>query len=475
MADTSQPINGEPLGKSGQRGLSTDTQIRGLKTEKSRYERQLTGAKGLLIVVQPSGTKQFVLRYTAQNGKRRRLVLGNYGELRDGQPYGLLDARIDANKHRNDIRRRRRDPVREAREAKRLAEQEAARRAGDTLDAIQDAYMKAAPLGLHGGRRKPRRASALKVHKYIYDARLKPVFGHRPVAEITQDDIQEHLETLTTEGTLKPVSIRGVAAVIRVLLAFAVHRKKLTANPAAGVYTVKTDARRKRLIEEDGLRKLWGALIANSELRGIGEGTQAKSLPLEPQLALALRFLFLTLVRRNEGAGARWAEIDFDSRVWIIPPERMKAKREHIVPLSDSALHVLRLAKAASAGVRSEFVFPSRANPKEPLSGDTVTGAMYRVMAALELPRASPHDMRRVGVTTLVSERFSVPDHIAERLLAHAGMASGSAISHYNLHRYVREKREALAKWAEHLDGLVSESTPSPTADVVQFRPRNPK
>jgi len=73
----------------------------------------------------------------------------------------------------------------------------------------------------------------------------------------------------------------------------------------------------------------------------------------------------LTLVRPFEAFGSRWEEIDLDTKLWTIPSVRMKAKREHIVPLSPQALGILEVMKAISA--HREYVFPSRNNPQQPM------------------------------------------------------------------------------------------------------------
>ena len=77
----------------------------------------------------------------------------------------------------------------------------------------------------------------------------------------------------------------------------------------------------------------------------------------------------LTLVRPSEASGARWVEIDLDAKLWTIPAERMKAKREHIVPLSPQALDILEVMKPISA--HREHVFPSRNDPKKAMNSQT--------------------------------------------------------------------------------------------------------
>ncbi len=79
----------------------------------------------------------------------------------------------------------------------------------------------------------------------------------------------------------------------------------------------------------------------------------------------------------SEASGARWVEIDLDAKLWTIPAERMKAKREHIVPLSPQALDILEVMKPISA--HREHVFPSRNDPKQPMNSQTANAALKRI------------------------------------------------------------------------------------------------
>jgi integrase len=77
---------------------------------------------------------------------------------------------------------------------------------------------------------------------------------------------------------------------------------------------------------------------------------------------LALQFAILTAARSGEVRGASWAEIDFEARLWTVPAERMKAEREHVVPLSDPALRILRRSKELRIG-DEPLVFPGSRCP----------------------------------------------------------------------------------------------------------------
>ncbi|MNC22545.1 Prophage CP4-57 integrase [compost metagenome] len=90
-----------------------------------------------------------------------------------------------------------------------------------------------------------------------------------------------------------------------------------------------------------------------------------------------IEWQLLTLVRPLEASGAQWIEIDLDAKLWTIPAERMKAKREHIVPLSLQALEILEVMKPTIR--HREYIFPSRNDPKQPMNSQTANAALKRI------------------------------------------------------------------------------------------------
>src|SRR5207244_1905346 len=95
------------------------------------------------------------------------------------------------------------------------------------------------------------------------------------------------------------------------------------------------------------------------------------------QTYLAIRLLFLTFVRTGELIEAKWSEIDFDKAMWTIPPERMKMRTPHLVPLSRQSLEILTELKNLS-GTR-DYVFPSLPRPRKPMSKGTILVALKRM------------------------------------------------------------------------------------------------
>ncbi len=157
---------------------------------------------------------------------------------------------------------------------------------------------------------------------------------------------------------------------------------------------------------------------------------------------LALVALILTATRSGEIRGATWGEVDLDNALWTIPAERMKAGREHIVPLSSAALDVFRRAKDYREA-RSELVFPGQRGGK-PLSDMTLT----KICRDMEVA-AVPHGFRS-SFRDWVAEETDFDGDIAEMALAHAiGNRVEAAYRRGNL----LEKRKALMEaWGTYCD-----------------------
>jgi integrase len=126
---------------------------------------------------------------------------------------------------------------------------------------------------------------------------------------------------------------------------------------------------------------------------------------------LALQFAILNAARSGEVRGATWAEIDFEAELWTVPAERMKAEREHVVPLSGPALRILRRCKELRVG-DEPLVFPG-SRPKQPMSDMTLT----KLMRELKVP-FTVHGFRS-SFRDWVSEETPVQGEIAEAALAH--------------------------------------------------------
>jgi integrase len=156
--------------------------------------------------------------------------------------------------------------------------------------------------------------------------------------------------------------------------------------------------------------------------------------------AYALELLILTGVRTNEVLGARWAEFDVDSNIWTIPNSRMKTGREHRVPLSSSAVRILRGMLSAK---RSEYVFPSPRGDSQ-LSHIVLQKVMSKLGANFTV-----HGFRS-SLRDWAGDETSFPREVCEGVLAHV---VGGVEGAYRRSDALEKRRALLVAWADYIDG----------------------
>ncbi len=155
-----------------------------------------------------------------------------------------------------------------------------------------------------------------------------------------------------------------------------------------------------------------------------------------------IEWQLLTLVRPSEASGARWAEIDLYAKLWTIPAERMKAKREHIVPLSPQALEILEVMKPISA--HREHVFPSRNDPKQPMNSQTANAALKRIGYGGKLVA---HGLRAIASTAM--NEAGLNSDVIEAALAH--IEKNEVRRAYNRSTYLERRKELMSWWGNFI------------------------
>lgn len=158
--------------------------------------------------------------------------------------------------------------------------------------------------------------------------------------------------------------------------------------------------------------------------------------------ALCLEFAILTAARSGEAMGAAWNEIDLDRGIWTVPKERMKAGREHRVPLAGRAREILAGLRAAAQG---EFVFPG-SKPGRPLSTMTLEMLLRRMKVD-----ATVHGFRST-FRDWAAEQTSVPREVAEAALAHTNKDKVEAA--YFRTDLFQKRQDLMQSWADFCGGL---------------------
>ena len=267
----------------------------------------------------------------------------------------------------------------------------------------------------------------------VLDKDVLPAIGDKPVADVTIPDI------LAITDAVKARSADQMALqtrnVIKRLYAYAIARGKPRFNRAAAIEArfIATARSRDVALSQAEIGQL---------LRGIDQSS------IRRQYKLALHLLVLCMIRTGQLIGARWEEIDFENEEWLIPAERMKKDKPHLVPLSKQAVAMFEELKGLAGN--SQWVLPSRNTLKEPIAHSTLNQAIRSL--DLGVRDFVIHDFRRTASTQLHEAGFN-SDWI-EKALAHEQKGVRGV---YNEAEYLAQRREMLQWWADLVDAQIEE------------------
>lgn len=260
------------------------------------------------------------------------------------------------------------------------------------------------------------------------DKDVFPTIGSIPVQEIKARTIVEALEPIKARGALE--TVRRLVQRVNEIMIYAVNTGLIDANPASGVGMAFEKPKKQNMptLRPEELPKLMRSLVMSN---------------LSVSTRCLIEWQLLTLVRPSEASGARWVEIDLNAKLWTIPAERMKAKREHIVPLSTKALDILDVMKPISA--HRQYIFPSRNDPKKPMNSQTANAALKRIGYGGKLVA---HGLRSIASTAL-NEAGMNPD-VIEAALAHSD--KNEVRKAYNRTTYLMQRIELMNWWADFVE-----------------------
>lgn len=250
-----------------------------------------------------------------------------------------------------------------------------------------------------------------------------PTIGEIPVQALKARTIVEALEPIKARGALE--TVRRLVQRINEIMIYAVNTGLIDANPASGVGMAFEKPKKQNMptLRPEELPKLMRSLVMSN---------------LSVPTRCLIEWQLLTLVRPSEAAGTRWVEIDIEAKLWTIPAERMKAKREHVVPLSSQALDILEIMKPISA--HREHVFPSRSDPKQSMNSQTANAAIKRVGYG---GRLVAHGLRSIASTAMNEYGFN--SDVIEAALAHSD--KNEVRKAYNRSIYLKGRIELMDWW----------------------------
>ena len=279
-----------------------------------------------------------------------------------------------------------------------------------------------------------------------------PSMKSTPLSEVSAPMVIKLLRPIEAKGSLE--TVKRVSQRLNEIMTYGVNSGMIFANPLSGIRAVFKKPKKENMaaLPPDELPELM-IEIANASIK------RTTRCLIEWQLH--------TMTRPSEAATTRWADIDFEKRIWTIPAERMKKRRPHIIPLTEHALSLLETLKSHSG--HREYVFPSDRNPRTHANSQTANMALKRMGFQ---DRLVSHGMRSMA-STILNEHGWDPELI-EVALAHVD--KDEVRSAYNRADYIERRRPMMAWWSEHIQkaatGSLSASAINKTRDhkVVPIR-----
>ncbi|MGV7241545.1 tyrosine-type recombinase/integrase [Caballeronia sp. M23-90] len=393
--------------------------IKKLSAVKVRQEKApgyYSDGGGLYLQISPSASKSWIFRYSpagvlTETGKRkqREVGLGSY-----------LNVTLEAAREKAEGMRRLigggGDPMA-------MKQKERARIAAKmTFTQCATAYIEAQTPGWKNAKHAEQWTNTLTTY-------AAPVIGAKDVALVDTTDVRQILEPIWTTKNETASRVRG--RIEKVLAWAATRGLRSSENPARWKGHLDTLLAKPSAVQGDEHH----ASIPYAEIAGFIESLRA----MDGVAAKALEFCVYTAARTNEIIGAQWAEIDLEAKLWTVPAERMKMKKEHRVPLSGRAVAIL---KAMEKVRQDDFVFPG-------LKKDNGLSNMSLLAVLKRMERAdlTVHGFRST-FRTWAAETTNFPRELAEKALAHAVRSEVEAA--YQRGDLLAKRGKMMDAWASY-------------------------
>jgi len=385
----------------------TDAKIRALKPKEKAYKVSDFG--GLYINVTAKGSKLWRLKYRF-NGKEGKLSFGAYPDI------SLKD------KARSQLANGLNPSV-----VKRQAHEEELGRTEHTFNKVADQF-------IHKSIKDGKSEATLKKLEWLLkDARAD--FGHMSITDIKAPTIlktlrkREKLEHYETAHRMRS----RIGGVFRFAVASGITDNDPTYALKDALIRPKV-THRAAIVTEDGLKELLAALEAYNG---------------SPMTIIALKLLMQFACRPGELRQARWDEFDIEKRVWSVPPDRMKMRRPHQVPLPKTSLSLLEELRALTGW--GELLFPAQTSSKKPMSENTLNQALRRMGFTPE--QVTSHGFRSTFSTFANESGLWNPDAIEAYC---ARVDRNVTRRSYNRSLYWDERINIADWWSNELAKMIS-------------------
>ncbi len=400
----------------GGRGMAGKDKLTVKAVAATKEPGRYSDGGGLYLHVGKSGGRSWVLRYMIE-GKAREMGLGPVDDV------SLSEARDKATDARKLLKSEKRDPLTARKETAQAAAVEAAKTI--TFKVAAERFIAAHAPTWKNPKHAAQWPSSLEAHAY-------PTFGHLPVAEVDTTLVLKALEPIW--HTIPETASRVRGRVEAVLDWARVRGYRDGPNPALWrghlAHLLPARAKVQKVQHHAALPYAeMGAFMVDLRQR-------------DALAARALEFMILTAGRTGEVMGATWDEVDMAAAVWTIPGDRMKAGREHRVPLTPQAVAILE-ALGAEHG-RKGFVFPG-ARKGRPLSNM----AALMLLRRMERSDLTAHGFRST-FRDWTAEQTAFPGEVAEAALAH--VVGDKVEAAYRRGDLFEKRRKLMEAWADYCD-----------------------
>jgi integrase len=261
-----------------------------------------------------------------------------------------------------------------------------------------------------------------EARRYLLD-HFKPIH-EMPIEGVTCSQVAALLNEIAEGG---PYAANRARAALSAFYSWAIGEGMASVNPVVGTNKAGDEAKRDRVLSDDELKSIWNEAGDND-------------------YSAIIRLLILTGQRREEVGGMAWSEVNIDRAIWSIDAKRTKNNKSHDVPLSTAAIEMLRGRTRAN---NRDLIFGRR---------DGAFSGWSKSKASLDsrIGNIKPwrlHDIRRTVATRMAD--LKIQPHVIEALLNHISGHKAGVAGIYNRSQYAEEKRQAVNRWAEHIDSLL--------------------
>lgn len=396
--------------------------LENMKPSASRKEIPDGALPGLYLVVQPSGSMSWAVRYRFE-GKPKKHTIGAY------PAFSLVQAREQAGKALRAVAEGR-DPAGE-----KTARKEAKL---DLVNDVLDEFIKRHV-------EVKNRPNTVRETKRIIEREIRPQWGERAISSITRAQVISLLDKIADRA---PILANRVLALLRKFFGWAAERDIIPTSPMdKKINAPAAERTRERILADWEIALLWKATD--------GHGWPFGHL---------VKLLLLTGQRRNEVAEAERSEFQLagNDRRWTIPPERAKNGQEHHVPLSSLVTTLLqdvpRVGERYLLTTTGETPISGFSRAKAAIDAEMLAIAKEEAErrgedpAKVRIDAWTLHDLRRTAASGMA--RLGFPVHVVEAVLNHRSGSIKGVARVYNRYEYYDEKKAALDAWAAHIQTL---------------------